>query len=123
MSRLLFIGSCVAFIIFTTELLAIDIVLGEPQTDFKAEVPYQSETNGLLYLQHNSVCNQLYLELYIGDTPETLKKVGEIRWFGTISIAIEKGKYWEVRYNKVDYEKFLEDLKIRWTPITGCICD
>ena len=99
---------------------AIDIKLGNSTTEFEIEKTYETQSDGILYLQHNSVCNHLYLEVYLGDTPDNLEKIAEVRWFGTITLAVESGKYWKVAYNMEEYHEFIKDLNIRWTPIIGC---
>lgn len=93
---------------------------GETQTNFTTEQIYFAETDGVLYIQHNSVSNQLAIEVYTGDKSSELVKIGEVRWFGTITMPVERYKYWKVSYNTADCEQYVKDLSIRWTPVLPC---
>ena len=76
----------------TLKLQAFELIPGEVKSDFTVDQTYKAEDNGLIYLQHNSLSNQFILELYIGNSPDSLNKVAEVRWFGTITPPIQKGK-------------------------------
>lgn len=95
----------------------LEFEFGSTETDYSKENIYQTKSDGLLYIQHNSHINQLYLEVYAGADPQSLEKVAEIRWFGTITLPLQEGQYWKVKYNKPKCEEYVKDLTIRWTPI------
>ena len=119
--RIFFLVS-ILFIVESTMLTihANDIVFGKTITAFKIDTNYHSETDGILYLQHNSSHNNLYLQVYMGNTEHELVKVAEVRWFGTITIPVQKGKYWRIAYNNPKLIGYVKDLNIQWTPVYGC---
>ena len=100
---------------------AVEIKFGETQTDFKTDSVYCTKSDAILYLEHDSSFNNLYLTIYIGDSEGTLQKAAEIRWFGTITLPIEKGKYWKVEYNISEYEQYVRHMKIRSTPVIASV--
>ena len=96
-----------------------EIEFGVTETEFVQNDVYQTNSDGLLYIQHDSHINQLYLEVYTGTNPRELEKVAEIRWFGTITLPLQKEHYWKVQYNKPKCQEYVKDLTIRWTPVIG----
>lgn len=105
---------------FFTKQSSLEFEFGETITDFKNDIIYYTETDGILYIQHNSNHNHLYLQVFLGNSNNELLKAAEIKWFGTITLPIEKGKFWKISYNRDDYDKYRLDLTLRWTPVIGC---
>jgi hypothetical protein len=110
----------VILLTFFTNQSSIEFKFGETITGFKNDIMYYTETDGILYIQHNSNYNHLYLQVFLGNTSNELSKVAEIKWFGTITLPIERGKFWKISYNRDDYNEYRLDLTLRWTPVIGC---
>ena len=112
--------------LFTLSLISLVIILlsscekndkiefGNTQSDFIADSIYKASSDGLLFVQ--IITDGLHwtsgATIYAGETNNPTDKIGEITYFGSITLPIKKNIYW-----KVTTSGEIEELIIQWTPI------
>ena len=87
---------------------------GETQYDFQKDSVYQASSDGLLFVQIEtdglSWVNGAII--YADNTPNPTEIIGEVPYFGSITLPIRKNLYW-----KVSTTGQIQKLIINWTPL------
>ena len=115
LSSTVLLVSIVSFLLFSSCQKSI---FAETESDFVQDSVYLTNSDGLLYVQFLTPGLTTYSGAIIcaGDLINPTDTIGHIHPYGSLTLPIQEGTYWEVSLYAKPSLNFEYELSIKWTP-------
>jgi hypothetical protein len=89
--------------------------LGDTVSDFEPDSLYQTDADGLLFIQINANVTGGGANAFIigGFNPTSIDTLGQILNFGSVTLPLKKDTYWKVH---IKNQNFVVNYDFQWTP-------